>query len=468
MHIDRIATWDRRAARKGELDGQFLVGSLTAGTYSLPSCTEVARRRAQLAVFASEAMAKAAGLRPCKVCRPERFYAGRGDGLAQFEQLAALTSTAPSAVPTIDALARHINATVPQLEVLLGDHAHATASDWLERARVRFAARLLLTTRASSDAVMSSAGFDHPKDYKRAFLEAMRMTPENYRGLGSRDAFHLELPSDYRAAVVLAYQGRDSEGLAERSDARRVFKALSTTDGPAILEIVFGLRKANVRVHSTRKLGRESYAKLHRDALKILGLQGNIRDFETSHPKLVGSRSGLRVPLIPSAFDALCWAIVGQQINVSFAGSLRRELILLAGERVGDMMVHPTPDTIAALNPSDLTSRRFSRSKTKYLIDTARAISEGQLAIESLVDGSAVKAEALLTAQHGIGTWTARYVMMRTGFADAAPVGDSGLATALQRMHSLPERPDANATARMMAEYSPWRSLASMHLWASL
>ena len=58
-------------------------------------------------------------------------------------------------------------------------------------------------------------------------------------------------------------------------------------------------------------------------------------------------------------------------------------------------------------------------------------------------DGSAVAAEKKLTAQRGIGIWTARYVLMRGGFADAAPVGDSALATALQRLHKLPERPDA-------------------------
>ena len=73
-----------------------------------------------------------------------------------------------------------------------------------------------------------------------------------------------------------------------------------------------------------------------------------------------------------------------------------------------------------------------------------------------------------LTAQRGIGIWTARYVLMRGGFADAAPVGDSALATALQRLHKLPERPDSDQTARLMSLFAPHRSLATMHLWTSL
>jgi 3-methyladenine DNA glycosylase/8-oxoguanine DNA glycosylase len=73
-----------------------------------------------------------------------------------------------------------------------------------------------------------------------------------------------------------------------------------------------------------------------------------------------------------------------------------------------------------------------------------------------------------LTGIHGIGTWTARYVMLRAGFADSAPVGDSALATALQRLHARDERPSHEDVARLMAEFSPHRSLATTHLWASL
>ena len=76
--------------------------------------------------------------------------------------------------------------------------------------------------------------------------------------------------------------------------------------------------------------------------------------------------------------------------------------------------------------------------------------------------------EKALTAQRGIGIWTARYVLMRGGFADAAPVGDSALAAALQKLHKLPERPDTDQTARLMSAFAPHRSLATMHLWTYL
>jgi AraC family transcriptional regulator, regulatory protein of adaptative response / DNA-3-methyladenine glycosylase II len=174
------------------------------------------------------------------------------------------------------------------------------------------------------------------------------------------------------------------------------------------------------------------------------------------------------MPLLPTGFDALCWGIIGQQINVKFATSLRRDLVELAGEKIGDMRAHPTPLAVANLDASELTRRRYSGSKTRYLIDAAQAIADKRLDIEGLSEGSALAAQNALTAQRGIGIWTARYVLMRGGFADAAPVGDSALATALQRLHNLPERPDSDQTARLMSRFAPHRSLATMHLWTSL
>jgi 3-methyladenine DNA glycosylase/8-oxoguanine DNA glycosylase len=116
----------------------------------------------------------------------------------------------------------------------------------------------------------------------------------------------------------------------------------------------------------------------------------------------------------------------------------------------------------------DLNRRRFSRSKARYLIDAAQVVASGGLDIENLADGSAIAAEKALTSLRGVGTWTARYVLMRGGFADAAPVGDSAIATALQKLHKLPVRPDADESARLMSVYAPHRSIATMHLWTYL
>jgi 3-methyladenine DNA glycosylase/8-oxoguanine DNA glycosylase len=154
---------------------------------------------------------------------------------------------------------------------------------------------------------------------------------------------------------------------------------------------------------------------------------------------------------------------------VKFAGALRREIIHLGGEKAeGGMIAHPSPERVVDIGAAALTKRRYSRSKAEYLIGAAKEVATGALDIEKLPEGSGVAAEKKLTSIRGIGTWTARYVLFRGGFADSALVGDSALATALQRFHKREDRPDHDEVHEMMKPFAPYRSLATMHLWNSL
>src|SRR5262249_8168479 len=200
----------------------------------------------------------------------------------------------------------------------------------------------------------------------------------------------------YRAQEILAYHGRDPQSLCERVDGRRLFKALLTPDGPAVLEIALEGEGAWCRVHASEKLGPDSMVALHHASLRMLGLTSDVAAFETRARQdvkiasLVAPRKGLRVPLIATNFDGLCWAIVGQQINVKFAASLRREILDLAGiEAGGGMRAHPDPQRVANLDRSVLATRRFSRSKIDYLTGAAREVAERRLDVEGLTAGSA-------------------------------------------------------------------------------
>ena len=45
------------------------------------------------------------------------------------------------------------------------------------------------------------------------------------------------------------------------------------------------------------------------------------------------------------------------------------------------------------------------------------------------------------------------------------PLGDTGVASVLQALLQLEERPDLEAVRRLMSVFSPFRSLATAHLW---
>ena len=474
MNIEPFS-WDRAEAIAGKFDGKFLICVRTTGIYCLPSCRVRPPKPENVFLVKTEDEALAAGFRACKRCRPDLFYRGEDENIALFEGLAARVRSAPHEFPSLPALAQACGVSQTKLAELFRVHAHLTPAAWLKRERVQTAARQLLEGGDKVVEVGFAAGFESESAFHRQFLALMRMTPGAYRALHGAQVWLLHLPAGYRAREILAYHGRDPESPCERVDGKRLFKALMTQDGAAVLEIALEEEGAWCRVHGPEKLGRDSMAALHRASLRMLGLSSEVAAFEarsrqdTHIASLVAPRRGLRVPLIATNFDAMCWAIVGQQINVKFAASLRREILNLAGiEAEGGMRAHPDPQRVANLDPSMLASRRFSRSKIDYLTGAAREVAEQRLDIEGLTSGSARAAETKLTSIRGVGTWTARYVLLRSGFADSAPVGDAALAAALQRVHTLDERPNSEQAERLMQTFSPHRSLATTHLWASL
>lgn len=468
MKLPEPMSWDRAEARKGKFDGKFILGVMTTGIYCLPSCAARPPKAQNVRLFTTEGQAKAAGLRACKRCRPDLYYKGEDENVALFQGLAERVAAAPENFADASALAKAAGVSLTKLGDLYRDHAHLAPVQWLRRARIKHAAAELLASGDRVAEIGFGAGFESESVFHRQFLSQMRMTPGAYRALDGAQIFMLHLPHLYRAKEILAYHARDPESVSERSEENRIWKALHTAEGPAVLEISIEPAQAWVRVHAEKRLGHGSMAALHGAALKILALTHDVTSFETRHADFVQTRRGLRMPLLPTGFDALCWGIIGQQINVKFAAAMRREMVALAGEKIGDMRAHPTPERVADIGVPALAARRYSRSKAQYLIDAAAAVATGKLSVENLSEGSAIAAEKALTAQRGIGTWTARYVLMRGGFADAAPVGDAALAAALQRLHNLPQRPDSDETARLMSAFAPHRSLATMHLWTYL
>lgn len=396
-----------------------------------------------------------------------------------FADLLAQLRADPGRFATAGDLAKAGGISLAKLTKLLRNEAHLTPLDLLQRERISFAGRRLLASKDRVADIARATGFESEGIFQQQFLAATGLAPEAYRDLRRGHRFHLHLPAGFRADEALAYHGRDKDGPAERMIGdHRLIKAVSLDGVAAVLDLSFTASGLDCRVSAEQRLSPAAMAEAHHIVRRMIGLASDAGGFEkrgrrdTAIRRLTTLQPGLRIPLTPGIFDALAWAIIGQQINLAFATSLRRSLIEIAGATVpgaSGMRLHPDAATIAALDPADLTSQRFSRAKAAYLIDAAKLVAGGALDLEALADGSARQAEARLLAIRGLGPWTSNYVMLRGfGFADAVPVGDSALATALQRFFQRDNRPDARETAQLMAAFAPHRSLATCHFWASL
>lgn len=288
--------------------------------------------------------------------------------------------------------------------------------------------------------------------------------------------FTLRLPDDYRHAYTLRAQRRDRNSLSEQVEGNHIVKAIQLGTVPVLLHVELLEGSARCRVESPREVDMELVSLARTLVTRLLGLEGDPAELERrlheqgDLARLIEGRSGLRIPLTATPFEGLVWAIVGQQVNLPFAFTLRRAVTELCGDEVADgLRAHPSPQAVATLDYTDLTARQFSRRKAEYLIDTARLIASGALPLDDLASVPATEVERRLLAVRGLGPWSVNYIMMRAfGFPDCVPLGDTGLTSALQRFFSLDKRPDAAQTAVLMQPFAPFRSLATYHLWMTL
>lgn len=455
--------------------GEFLVGVLTTGIYCLPGCRARMPRVENVRFFADEGAARAAGLRPCKRCRPDDFYRRFDPDRERARALAAEVRAEPARFADTAALARAAELGATKLNALFRRHYHLTPADFLVRARVRRAQALLFDEHQSVLDAAGDSGFESASAFHENFRVLTGLTPAAYRELGKHAGFELALPAGFRAGELAGYFGRDAEGRTERVRGTTLTKALLLADTPARIELELDAASARVTLASPRPLPREAYRAAHERVVRWLGLESDPAGFERRGARskeiarLVRGRAGLRLPRATDLFEGLVWVVVGAQVNVSFAATCRAALIERAGTRVDDFVAHPTPAQVAALDYAELERRQFSRRKAEYLIDAARAIVAGELDLEGgRLEPVPLVAERL-GAVRGLGPWSVQYLLMRAyGFEDCAPIGDVALAEALKRFFGLDERPDAPSATRLMESFAPHRSLATLHLWKSL
>lgn len=308
----------------------------------------------------------------------------------------------------------------------------------------------------------------------------------------------LSLPEHYRWQEFIAFHSRDVSQSAERLDAsaQQLLKALHWRGSPALLALNWQSGEVMATLHSQRAASdaKAELAGLQAMVQRMLGLAYPPSALEQAHGShqelgpLLARQRGLHVPAAPTPFEALSWAIMGQQISVAVAVALRRKLIALAGvplspaiekavPQAQGMQAYPEAAQVAELDIESLRAASFSQAKAATLLTVARAVQSGELALDDWAQHSAqglwtpdsvAAASAQLLAIKGIGPWTVNYCLLRGyGWPDGSLHGDVAVRRAIGLLQKK-EKPDA-ATARIwLDQFQPWRALVAAHLWASL
>lgn len=182
---------------------------------------------------------------------------------------------------------------------------------------------------------------------------------------------------------------------------------------------------------------------------------------------------GMRPVLIGTPFEAILWAIIGQQVNVTFARKLKMILVdrcgrhLNVGGRIYPMLPHP--GDILKLGEEKLRSHQFSRQKARYIISISKAVISGEIDFCGLCALSKEMAIQALTKHIGIGRWSAEYVMMRgIGAYDYIPAADVGLQKIAGELYKLGRNATEIEIRQITDGFKGWRSWVAFYWWMLL
>ena len=157
-------------------------------------------------------------------------------------------------------------------------------------------------------------------------------------------------------------------------------------------------------------------------------------------------------------FATLVHIILEQQVSVASA--------LSAFSKLQGKLGAVTPEGVLSLTDAELKACYFSRQKTVYARELAKAITGGDLDLKSFENLSNEQIKTELKRIKGIGDWTADiYLLMAIKRADVMPKGDLALHIAWQKLKKPECRPTSDEFLQIAERWKPLRSVAARLLW---
>ncbi len=209
---------------------------------------------------------------------------------------------------------------------------------------------------------------------------------------------------------------------------------------------------------------------------RMLGLDVDLSGFyrlarsDATLAALADPLRGLKPVRYPTIFEAFANAIAGQLVSLSAGMHVLNRLTdtFGAARRVNGVTMRSfaSARAVARADPETLRAAGLSRPKAAYLIGLARRAIDPKdpdfASIAALDDAAAV---ARLSQIHGVGRWTAEYVLLRGfGRVNIFPGDDVGGRNKLLEWLGRREPADYDSVRQIVARWHPYAGLVYLHL----
>lgn len=295
----------------------------------------------------------------------------------------------------------------------------------------------------------------------------------------SKQIVSIDAPLNFDFQECLWFLDRNFDDCMHRVDGDQVIKVIEIEGQHVLVSIAFYENKLQIELLEG-DLKQADLSKLKQFVSDWFDLEKDMESFyqliknDERLAYMATSYNGLRLIGIPNLFEAICWAIIGQQINLTFAYKLKRRLVEKYGTYISyngiNYHVFPNCEVLAGLYPDDLKEMQFSKSKAEYLIIIAKAFASGEISKDKLLALPDLNArQKALNSIKGIGVWTANYALMKSLKEHSCiPYGDAGLLNSLLNHNIITDKKQHKEIELFFRDFGGWESYLVFYLWRSL
>lgn len=283
-------------------------------------------------------------------------------------------------------------------------------------------------------------------------------------------------PNEFSLKECLVYLNRSNLECLHQVEKGEFYKLIKMEEWKALIKI--GMSGAKLRVTFLNGLPPKWVrAQIAKYVWSLFDFETDLTSFyemaltDDVLSLLVNRYKGLRMVKINDLFECLSWAVMGQQINLKFAYTLKKRLVENYGEKLhfegSDYFLFPSADMISKLKIEDLKRLQFTTRKAEYILEIAKWCGTGELRKEqlSLIEDYEMLKKRLVSIR-GIGNWTADYTIMKCFHQNSAfPLVDVGIHNALKGILGRKEKPSLKEIQQLAEGWDGWEAYAAFYLW---
>jgi len=177
--------------------------------------------------------------------------------------------------------------------------------------------------------------------------------------------------------------------------------------------------------------------------------------------KIIDEFPNQSLQLNNNSFHALVNSIIGQQISVSAANSMKNKLFALKR--------NITPRTIKNINKTELRKCGLSKQKILYINNIADFFLKNKEFVNQMHKTNDQEIRNKLIEIKGIGNWTVDMFLLFThGSSNIFPSGDLGFLKAISKHYKKNLPLNDKFLITLFKRWSPYSSMATWYLWRSL